>query len=303
MTQSSNYNPIGLPNNTIDVRLTTTASSNLTITTSTLTMESLNVSNGRSYNIANATATASNSTLTLGNSSGFTNVFSGVANDLVYVTGNSILTVQGPSPSGGSGVLNLNLASSGNFNVNTGSSLTISSVISGVGISVTKTGSGGTVLSGSNTYSGTTTLAGSGGTLNAAATGALGSTSGVTVNSSGTLLLSGSGNLNRVKDFGWNHTKWRNTRTKRNCQRRCRCDSSKWQSDRRLECHRVERAHIEQHFKSRLRRRWRRHTCLRQFHSEWQLVKHSALHQQQRESKREHVRSGWNGRPAHFQSG
>lgn len=194
MTTGSNYNPTGLPNNTIDVRLTTTSGPNLTITTSIITAESLSVANGKTYIIANATLTANNSTLNLGNSSGFTNVFSGVANDLVYVTGNSNLTIQGPSSSGGSGVLNLVLTSSGNFNVGSGSALTISSAISG-NFGVTKTSGGTATLSGANTYGGTTTI--SGGTLaldnNNATSPRLANTSSIIVNTGGTLLLAQTG--------------------------------------------------------------------------------------------------------------
>ena len=79
----------------------------------------------------------------------------------------------------------------------------INATVSGLGTTVTKTGVGTVVLTGANTYTGATTVgssSASGGTLNAGAAGALGSTSSITVNSGGTLLLSGSGNLNRVND-------------------------------------------------------------------------------------------------------
>ncbi len=58
-------------------------------------------------------------------------------------------------------------------------------------------GPGTSLLTHANTFLGATTI--DSGTLNAGATGALGSTSGVTVNSGGTLLLSGAG-TNRIKD-------------------------------------------------------------------------------------------------------
>jgi len=194
MTNGSNYNPTGLPDNTIDVRLTTTSGSNLTITTSVITAESLSVANRRTYVITNATATANDSTLNLGNSSGFTNVFSGVANDLVYLPTNSDLTIQGPSSSVGSGVLNLVLTSSGNFNVESSSALTISSAISG-NFGIAKTGDGTATLSGANTYGGTTTI--SNGTLvldnNNATSPRLANTSSIIVNSGGTLLLAQTG--------------------------------------------------------------------------------------------------------------
>jgi autotransporter-associated beta strand protein len=203
MTNFGNYDPTGLPNNTIDVRLTTSAGPNLTITTNVITAESLSVANGKTYIIANATLTATNSTLNLGNSSGFTNVFSGVANDIVYVTGNSDLTIQGPSSSGGSGVLNFVLKSSGNFNVGSGSALTISSAMSG-NFGITKTSGGTATLSGANTFSGTTTI--SGGTLaldnNNATSPRLANTSSIIVNTGGTLLLSQTGvvSTDRIKN-------------------------------------------------------------------------------------------------------
>ena len=62
--------------------------------------------------------------------------------------------------------------------------------------SVLKTGAGTTTLSTANTFTGTTTV--SAGTLEAGVASALGSTSGITVNTGGTLLLGGSGN--RVND-------------------------------------------------------------------------------------------------------
>jgi autotransporter-associated beta strand protein len=61
-----------------------------------------------------------------------------------------------------------------------------------------KGGTGTLTLTGANTYTGSTNVAS--GTLGAAAAGALGSTSEVIVNNGGTLLVSGSGNLNRIND-------------------------------------------------------------------------------------------------------
>lgn len=170
MTVSTNYNPNGLPTNTDDVRLTSSATA-LRITAGSVTAESLTVQNGLSYTIANATSTSTNSTLTLGNPSGFTNTFSGVGNDLIALSANSNLTIQGPNASTGSGTLRLVLASNGNFNVASGSSLTITSVISGA-FSISKTGGGTATFGAANTYSGGTTI--DAGTLIANADGALG---------------------------------------------------------------------------------------------------------------------------------
>lgn len=162
MTSASNYNPAGTPTNTDDVRINRSSAS-LRITGSNLTAESLSVDNSNTFTIANATSTTTNSTLRVGNSAGFTNAFSGVVNDLIYLTNGSNLIIQGPNASAGTGTLSLALQASGNFNVGASSTLTISSVVSGPGLGIAKTGAGLTVLSGANTYSGTTTV--SAGTL------------------------------------------------------------------------------------------------------------------------------------------
>ena len=81
----------------------------------------------------------------------------------------------------------------------TGESFTLASAIADTGgnvNSVLKTGAGSTTLATANTFTGTTTV--SGGTLEAAAAGALGSTGNVAINAGGTLLLGGTGN--RIAD-------------------------------------------------------------------------------------------------------
>lgn len=65
---------------------------------------------------------------------------------------------------------------------------------------LTKAGTGTWTLSGNNTYTGTTTINANGGTLNAAANGALGTTSSITVNSGGTLALSSSAATDRINN-------------------------------------------------------------------------------------------------------
>jgi autotransporter-associated beta strand protein len=197
MTSSSNYSPSGTPTNTDDVRITRSSSSDLRITSASVTMESLTVANGGSYAIRNATTGSTSRNLTLGNSAGFTNVFSGVADDLIYLTGSSSLTIQGPNTDGGTGVLNIVLASSGNFNIGTGSTLTISSAISGSGQSITKTGGGTVTLSGANTYSGGTTL--NAGTLQIGSSSTGSVTNGPV--GTGTLTLNGGTLSSNVGDF------------------------------------------------------------------------------------------------------
>jgi len=100
------------------------------------------------------------------------------------------------------GFINLNGAPR-TFNVgpgNVSTTLNISASIQGTNGGLTKAGLGTLNLTGNNTYIGATTINANGGTLNAGAAGALGGTSSVTANSGGTVLLSGSGNLNRVND-------------------------------------------------------------------------------------------------------
>jgi autotransporter-associated beta strand protein len=83
------------------------------------------------------------------------------------------------------------MSASSIFNVaNTnGAALSISSGISGTGFNLTKQGLGALTLTGSSTYSGSTII--SGGSVTLGTGGALASTSNVTVNSGGTLILSG----------------------------------------------------------------------------------------------------------------
>ena len=95
---------------------------------------------------------------------------------------------------------NINIASTvtARFDSN-GNTFGIAGVINGSGGNLNKIGAGTLVLTGNNTYSGTTLI--SAGTLNAAATGALGGTTGsITVNKGGTLMVSGTGNLDRIND-------------------------------------------------------------------------------------------------------
>jgi autotransporter-associated beta strand protein len=79
-----------------------------------------------------------------------------------------------------------------------GNTFTINGNINGAGGNIAKAGNGSVVLTTTNTFTGSTTV--NTGTLNAGAAGALGSTSGVTLNSGGTLLLSNSGTNDRISD-------------------------------------------------------------------------------------------------------
>lgn len=104
---------------------------------------------------------------------------------------------------------NISLAATRNISVGNGVTgtfdsnsnvLTVNGVISnpvGNG-NIAKIGAGTLALTNANTFTGTTTI--TAGTLQAAATGALGGTSGITVNTGGTLLLSNGGTNNRIND-------------------------------------------------------------------------------------------------------
>jgi fibronectin-binding autotransporter adhesin len=94
---------------------------------------------------------------------------------------------------------NINIASgvTGTFDSD-GNTFTIAGVINGGGGNLNKVGAGTLILTGANTYTGTTTI--SQGVLNAAVTGALGGTNSITVNNGGTLLVTGTGNLNRINN-------------------------------------------------------------------------------------------------------
>lgn len=185
LTTATNYSSGALPNSTTDVRLITTAAG-LNITSASLTMESLSVDAAKAYTISNGTTTATGRTLTLGNAAGFTNASSTVANDLISLTGNSTLTIQGPNGSTGAGVVNVALASSGNLNVAAGSSLTISAVISGATFGLTTTGAGTVTLSGANTLSGGVTVT-AGKLLLGGGTGSATGSGAVSIGAAGTL--------------------------------------------------------------------------------------------------------------------
>ena len=137
-----------------------------------LTVGSFNVTaGGGTFSIRNDTTTSANSTLTLGGAGGSGNAVSGSGGDLLYAASGSTFNIVGPNGSTGTGVLNVVLGQSGNFN--SAGTMSVSSVISNGsgGFGITKTGAGTLTLSGANTYTGDTTI------------------------SSGKLALSGSGSI------------------------------------------------------------------------------------------------------------
>jgi autotransporter-associated beta strand protein len=141
-----------------------------------------------------------------------TTISSLTVNDAVAVTiaGSHILSINGTSATtgitinSGAGLTTINspLALSGSSQtmaVNNAAGLLINGSVSGT-IGLTKTGVGTVTLAGTNTYTGATTI--NAGTLNAGAAGALGGTTSIVVNATGTLLLSQSGSptTDRIND-------------------------------------------------------------------------------------------------------
>jgi type VI secretion system secreted protein VgrG len=127
----------------------------------------------------------------------------------VTITGTHTLSIAGTGATtgitinSGAGLttISTNLTLSGSSQtvaVNNAAGLVINGGVGGT-IGLTKTGSGTLTLAGTTTYTGTTTI--NAGTLNAGATGALGGTSNVVINGSGTtLLLSGSATTDRINN-------------------------------------------------------------------------------------------------------
>ncbi len=148
-----NYTLDAIPISGNDILLTTPGST-LNLSTGNITAQSLNTTNGNTYTIGDSSAI--NRTLTIGNPTAFTNSISGAANDLFYLKNNSSVTIQ-PAVSSGTAALGLTLASSGNFNIATGSTLAVSSIING-SYGITKNGGGKLVLSGINSFTGPTTI-------------------------------------------------------------------------------------------------------------------------------------------------
>ncbi|HMG82674.1 MAG TPA: autotransporter-associated beta strand repeat-containing protein, partial [Ferruginibacter sp.] len=155
MQVATNYTNGALPTNTNDLLITTPVTTP-NISNGNVTAQSLNVKNGTAYTITDTSVTPR--ILTLGNTTAFTNIISGVANDVLSLSGNSSLIVQ--PKIGGTTALSIALASSGNFDIATGSTFTDdSATITGTN-SITKTGGGTLVLLGLNTYSGKTVING-----------------------------------------------------------------------------------------------------------------------------------------------
>lgn len=162
-----------------------------TVTNQTVGSYNVTATTG-TYTLRNDTTSASNVVLTLGGGGSTGNSVSGTAGDLLYAAAGSTFNLTGTNGNGGTGVLQVALGQSGNFNI-AGTS-TISAAISGTGFGITKTGAGTLTLTGVNTYTG--------GTIVDQGTLALGTGSGtgiirgvVTVNTGATLSGSGGDSL------------------------------------------------------------------------------------------------------------
>ncbi|MBL8891823.1 MAG: autotransporter-associated beta strand repeat-containing protein [Planctomycetaceae bacterium] len=159
LNNSGNFSQ-STPNSLHDVLLTST-NNGLGLIGENVFMRSVVVQNGGHYAISNMSSNSSRA-ITLGNVTPFNNLHTGGLNDVIALSGNSSLSIIGANTVGG-GPLSAALGSHGNFLVQAGSTLSISSVISGVNLGFNKTGAGLMTLSGSNTYSGATNI--NGGTL------------------------------------------------------------------------------------------------------------------------------------------
>jgi hypothetical protein len=159
-------------NATINVDQATGAGTNNTLAIGTLTIggnHTLNITGGNGYILATGAVTATGTT-----TNGFNPTTASVS--LASITGtNTPVQLSGTSSGNSVGAI-----STGNGTLSKNSTSTWT-------------------LTASNSFTGATTI--NGGTLIAGATGSLGNTASITVNSGGTLAVSGSGNLNRINDL------------------------------------------------------------------------------------------------------
>lgn len=208
LSNSANYTTA--PVATSDVLLASSPTA-LTLTAAGgLSVESLNVTNGSSYAITNP-STALNRIITLANSG--TDAVSGTAGDLIYLADDSSLAINTTTANSRTQNVPVTLGSSGNFDVGSGSTLTIATAISSAASTVTNlnvTGGGTVILAGTDTYIGSTTIGagstlqfGNGGTTGGVGTNKNGGTAIVTtIADNGTLVVDRTDTVGQNADLG-----------------------------------------------------------------------------------------------------
>ncbi len=149
-TNAGNWSPSGVPTAANDV-LISGGTNNMTLTAANMSIQYITFTNTSSRILENATGGTTASNLTLGGTDSNGNLI-----NLNNASATPTFTIR----NGTTASLNLVLASSGNFNVNTGGNLSISSSISESDGSrmITKTGAGALSLLGANSHSGGLTL-------------------------------------------------------------------------------------------------------------------------------------------------
>jgi len=163
---------------------------NLLQTNTNYHTESISVTNGASYGIAGASNNAP--TIRVGSTGSTAEVIAAFNNanvpsgagtgsqDLIYLGGNSNLSISNLNNNASTAPLTVQLRQSGNFNIQAGSILTLDAAVRQNGTaSLTLTGGGRTNLNGVNTYAGSTVV--NGGILAIGVNGAINSSSGVTI--------------------------------------------------------------------------------------------------------------------------
>ena len=191
LTVGSNWSTGAVPTVANDAIFGTgypTAPAAFTLSAANLTAATLDDLNQNAITISNATSGATNSLITIGAGTGTNSAAGAAATDTLFIATGASLTLNGANTGGGTGTLGLALASIGSFDVAGTGSGTINANISGA-FGLVKTGTGSLTLSGSNSYTGTTTFAA--GNLILGSTSALSSTGTLTLNGTGTLDLGG----------------------------------------------------------------------------------------------------------------
>ncbi|MFM6171287.1 MAG: chondroitinase-B domain-containing protein, partial [Sphaerospermopsis kisseleviana] len=141
------------------------AATNLTTSSGNINGKSWNVTNGSVYTLSSVRTNLDSGTLYKIGSTGltetnfFTNTVTGVTNEMVFLANNSTLTLS-PLSISNSNAASAQLRNSGSLRIESGSTLNIPCSIteSTAGTSIRKTGAGRLSLSGSNSYTGATTL-------------------------------------------------------------------------------------------------------------------------------------------------